>query len=121
MVLRAGSNIAKSLLILAGVLIVVAAGGVLFSLSNRSNNGEKSSKQRVSEAEFAQVTNGWTKDQLRRLAGSPVLIRSQLFGGVRMECWFYNGLPSRGDNPYQFCFSKGVLARKYVVGHGSAA
>jgi hypothetical protein len=119
MVLRAGRHKAKSLVILVGVLIVVGAIGVL-SFMNRGNSGKKSSNERVSEAEFAQVTNGWTKDQLRRLAGGPVLIRSQRIGGVRMECWFYNGLPSSGDNPYQFCFSKGILARKYVVNHGSA-
>ena len=102
-------------------MIFAAVAVAYFGFENRDNNTEKSSKPRVSEAEFAQVKSGWTKGQLRGLAGNPVLIRSQRFGSVRMECWFYNGLPSRAGHPYQFCFSKGFLARKYKIGHGSAA
>jgi outer membrane protein assembly factor BamE (lipoprotein component of BamABCDE complex) len=115
------SQVMRRRLMLLLVVVAAAVAAALLSLSHRGNNGDKTSKQRVSEAEFAQVKSGWTKEQLRGLAGTPLLIRSQRFGDVRMECWFYNDLPSRVDHPYQFCFSKGLLARKYMIEHGSAA
>jgi hypothetical protein len=108
-------------MILGGVLAVVVAGVALFSLDNGSTRGRSSSKPRVSQDEFARMKTGWTKTEVRILIGNPELVRPQRIGGLRMVCWFYNGLPSRGDNPYQLCFNRGLLARKYVVNHGSAA
>jgi hypothetical protein len=115
---RAGGLMPKSFVIVIGALIVVVVAAAFFSLSNPGHKSERSSRK-VSGAKFAQVRSGWTKGQLQNLFGKPGLTRFQRIGGLPMECWFYGGDPAK-HNPYQFCFSNGRLAHKYVVQHLSA-
>jgi outer membrane protein assembly factor BamE (lipoprotein component of BamABCDE complex) len=112
---RGLGKVVKWLLIIGALIIVIVIIVAIAGIGNAANESEKSSDQ-VTPAKYAQVHNGDSQADVRKVLGNPENTDTTNVKGLgRSDCWYYGVL---ADQTTQICYGNNG-AVNYKAQYGS--